>query len=106
MSERGLRVVVPHRGERRLTSPRGSRLWPRCSPSSRPPWRGRGRGRHRPLDRLDAVTLTVSGGVSLGAYEAGLAWGIIQFLKAAPADGGHTFLRPRLAAVAGASAGG
>lgn len=54
----------------------------------------------------DAVTLTVRGGVSLGAYEAGLTWGLVRFLKAARASGRHeTLLRPRLAAVSGASAG-
>lgn len=54
----------------------------------------------------DAVTLTVSGGISLGAYEAGLAWGIIRFLKVTRAGGGQpALLRPRLAAVTGASAG-
>ncbi len=54
----------------------------------------------------DAVTLTVRGGVSLGAYEAGLTWGIVRFLKTARAAGRHEMLlRPRLAAVSGASAG-
>ena len=55
----------------------------------------------------DAVTLTVSGGVSLGAYEAGLTWGLVRFLALTRAGGaGHPGLfRPRLTAVTGASAG-
>jgi predicted acylesterase/phospholipase RssA len=45
------------------------------------------------------VALTLSGGVSLGSYEAGLTWAIMRYLRALPAG-------PELAAVAGASAGG
>jgi predicted acylesterase/phospholipase RssA len=107
MSERGLRVVVPP--SRRATAHVASRvtalaaLLAVVAPTVA---RAEDADADAPAGRPeDAVTLTVSGGVSLGAYEAGLAWGIIQFLKAARADGGHTFLRPRLAAVAGASAG-
>ncbi|HET9552070.1 MAG TPA: patatin-like phospholipase family protein, partial [Anaeromyxobacteraceae bacterium] len=55
----------------------------------------------------DAVTLTVSGGVSLGAYEAGLSWGFIRYLRMTRAGrAGHAGLfHPRLATVTGASAG-
>ena len=45
------------------------------------------------------VAFTLSGGVSLGSYEAGLTWAIIRYLRAVPGA-------PELAAVTGASAGG
>ena len=44
------------------------------------------------------VALTISGGVSLGNYEAGLTWVIIRYLRIAAN-------RTELAAVTGASAG-
>ena len=44
------------------------------------------------------VAITISGGVSLGSYEAGLTWGFIRYLRASDAA-------PDLAAVTGASAG-
>ena len=54
----------------------------------------------------DLVTFTVSGGVSLGVYEAGLTWGVVRFLQAARAgQGSSPLFRPRLATVTGASAG-
>ncbi|HZZ85604.1 MAG TPA: patatin-like phospholipase family protein [Anaeromyxobacteraceae bacterium] len=61
-------------------------------------------GDPRPEDEL---AFTISGGASLGAYEAGLAWTLTRYLqltRAAPPDA-RTSFRPRLAAVAGASAG-
>ena len=54
----------------------------------------------------DLVTFTVSGGASLGVYEAGLTWGVVRYLQAArDGPGSSALFRPRLAAVAGASAG-
>jgi predicted acylesterase/phospholipase RssA len=52
------------------------------------------------------IALTISGGVSLGAYEAGLTWGTVRFLRLARAEPiqGPTF-RPNLIGVTGASAG-
>jgi predicted acylesterase/phospholipase RssA len=53
--------------------------------------------------------LTISGGISLGAYEAGLNWGLLRLMRvsAAPDDGGGTKngQRKDLGAVTGASAG-
>ncbi|MBS2020859.1 MAG: hypothetical protein JST92_00490, partial [Deltaproteobacteria bacterium] len=51
----------------------------------------------------DPIALTLSGGVSLGAYEAGLTWSLVQFLRIPETDD-----RPagNLVAVTGASAGG
>jgi predicted acylesterase/phospholipase RssA len=65
----------------------------------------------RPDDRgEDQFALTISGGVSLGAYEAGLNWALVQFLRLHEREGGtelRTVLRarPALVAVTGASAG-
>jgi predicted acylesterase/phospholipase RssA len=60
-----------------------------------------------PLRRSDIpLALVLSGGVSLGAYEAGLAWAIVRFSQGAPGEAlaaGHG--APRLVAVTGASAG-
>ena len=53
----------------------------------------------------DAVTFTVSGGISLGVYEAGLTWGVVRYLQAARAGEGPLLFRPSLATVTGASAG-
>lgn len=55
----------------------------------------------------DAVAFTISGGVSLGAYEAGLAFGLVRYLQRARAGLGPeaSVFHPRLAAVTGASAG-
>ena len=60
----------------------------------------------------DQFALTISGGVSLGAYEAGLNWAVVRFLRLRERESllgnrgaylrGH---RPRLVAVTGASAG-
>jgi predicted acylesterase/phospholipase RssA len=52
------------------------------------------------------IALTISGGVSLGAYEAGLTWGTVRFLRLSRARPilGPTF-RPNLVGVTGASAG-
>ncbi|WP_041453608.1 patatin-like phospholipase family protein [Anaeromyxobacter dehalogenans] len=55
----------------------------------------------------DLVAFTVSGGVSLGAYEAGLSWATVRYLatvREGRAEVGALF-RPRLAAVTGTSAG-
>ena len=64
-------------------------------------------GASEPADHDDdPVTFTISGGASLGVFEAGLAWGVVRFLQEA-----HTgefrpaHFRPRLATVTGASAG-
>jgi predicted acylesterase/phospholipase RssA len=50
--------------------------------------------------------LTISGGVSLGAYEAGLTWATVRFLRMVRAqEAGTPRFQPHLAAVTGASAG-
>jgi len=61
----------------------------------------------------DHFALTISGGVSLGAYEAGLNWALVRFLRLRDrefqADDPRALLRsrrPALVAVTGASAGG
>jgi len=57
---------------------------------------------------VSPVVITVSGGKSLGSYQAGLNWGLIQAMKhSAQAGGGHMLNNRRyaLAAVTGASAG-
>jgi predicted acylesterase/phospholipase RssA len=64
-------------------------------------------------DRLeDPLALTISGGVSLGAYEAGLNWALVRFLRLRErefkSDDPRAFLAsrgPQLVAVTGASAG-
>src|SRR6516165_689953 len=54
----------------------------------------------------EPFALTISGGVSLGAYEAGVNWALVSFIKRANAFVGEPGLaRPRLVALAGASAG-
>ncbi|WP_237757816.1 patatin-like phospholipase family protein, partial [Anaeromyxobacter sp. PSR-1] len=55
----------------------------------------------------DLVAFTVSGGVSLGAYEAGLSWATVRYLTAVREGRGElaALFRPRLAAVTGTSAG-
>jgi len=54
----------------------------------------------------DLVTFTISGGASLGVFEAGLAWGVVRFLQGArTGEFRPTQFRPRLATVTGASAG-
>src|SRR5216684_575551 len=57
--------------------------------------------------QMDPIVLTISGGVSLGAYEAGFDWTLVRFMKMAQLLGGvQKFpLRPELVAVAGTSAG-
>ncbi len=57
--------------------------------------------------QMDPIVLTISGGVSLGAYEAGFDWTLVRFMKMAERLGGvEKFpLRPELVAVTGASAG-
>ena len=52
----------------------------------------------------DGYALTLSGGVSLGSYEAGLNWALVRVFRA---DMGDMLLRrrPRLVGVTGASAG-
>ena len=55
---------------------------------------------------FEPFALTISGGVSLGAYEAGLNWALVSFIKRANAFATEPGLpRPRLVALAGASAG-
>jgi len=55
--------------------------------------------------RHDPYALTLSGGVSLGSYEAGLNWTLVRIFRVQ--DQIETVLRrrPRLVAVTGASAG-
>lgn len=48
--------------------------------------------------------LTISGGISLGAYEAGVNWGLLRHLRDASEDP-HRNANPELVAVTGASAG-
>jgi len=47
-------------------------------------------------------SLVISGGISLGAYESGYNWAIINLLKKLPK---HSNIQPKLSASAGASAG-
>jgi predicted acylesterase/phospholipase RssA len=65
-----------------------------------------------PMAERDAVpyVLTISGGVSLGAYEAGVNWALTKYLKVNKNPGGNAERKtvgvpPRLVAVTGASAG-
>jgi predicted acylesterase/phospholipase RssA len=58
----------------------------------------------------DQFALTISGGVSLGAYEAGLNWAVVRFIRAREREFGdpRAFIaarRPELVAITGASAG-
>jgi len=60
-------------------------------------------------ETVKRFSIAVSGGASMGAYEAGLNWGVLFLLRHFPRNnpvlGGET--RPiELASVAGASAGG
>ncbi len=55
--------------------------------------------------RDDAVTFTVSGGISLGVYAAGLTWGLVRLLQAMRESERLVLFHPRLATVTGASAG-
>jgi len=63
-------------------------------------------------DRVeDQFALTISGGVSLGAYEAGLNWALVQFLRLHVRELGTELrallrARPALVGITGASAGG
>jgi len=52
---------------------------------------------------LQPYALTISGGVSLGAYEAGVNWALLEILRTASPD--STYGRPDIAGVTGASAG-
>lgn len=59
----------------------------------------------------DPFVLTLSGGVSLGTYQAGQTWALLSYLRAArsgalPGDAPLADLRPALVGVTGASAGG
>jgi len=55
---------------------------------------------------VEPFALTIAGGVSLGAYEAGVSWALVSFIKKANAFAQEPGLpRPRLVAIAGASAG-
>jgi predicted acylesterase/phospholipase RssA len=63
-----------------------------------------------PANEKDAVpyVLTISGGVSLGAYEAGLNWALTNYLKVSKnqiKNGQRKTVPPRLSTVTGASAG-
>src|SRR5690349_17371625 len=55
------------------------------------------------------VVLTISGGISLGSYQSGVNWGLIQFFKRATLDSAYRarYHLPKfeLVALAGASAG-
>ena len=52
------------------------------------------------------LTLILSGGVSLGSYEAGLSWAVTRIAQVLPGHGADSRLgRVRLVAVTGASAG-
>jgi len=58
----------------------------------------------------DHFALTISGGVSLGAYEAGLNWAVVRFLRLRAREFNQPRAiipsrRPNLVAVTGASAG-
>ncbi|MEZ4470208.1 MAG: patatin-like phospholipase family protein [bacterium] len=81
--------------------------WLACTPPD-PASVVSGDDRGRGADELpELYALTISGGVSLGAYEAGLNWGLVKFLRATadrvPTRGQRR--APRLVAVSGASAG-
>src|SRR5215469_3812265 len=55
---------------------------------------------------VEPFALTISGGVSLGAYEAGVNWALVSFIKRANAFAPEPGLpRPKVVALAGASAG-
>jgi len=60
-----------------------------------------------PAEVVDASSqpyaLTISGGVSLGSYEAGLNWALLEILRSAPPNAKYG--RPTLAGTTGASAG-
>ncbi len=60
-----------------------------------------------PLGRSDIpIALVLSGGVSLGSYEAGVSWAVVRFSAGARSHGMPEGLgAPRLVAVTGASAG-
>jgi predicted acylesterase/phospholipase RssA len=60
-----------------------------------------------PERAVDPYALTISGGVSLGAYEAGLNWALVRSVRIAEEHALRTDLRrrPQLVAVTGASAG-
>jgi hypothetical protein len=55
----------------------------------------------------EPLALTISGGVSLGAYEAGLSWALVQYLKTSRAMAlkDPELRHPELVAASGASAG-
>ena len=58
----------------------------------------------------DQFALTISGGVSLGSYEAGLNWAVVRFLRLREREFNDPRAllpsrRPNLVAVTGASAG-
>lgn len=56
---------------------------------------------------VDPYALTISGGVSLGSYEAGLNWALVRSLRIAEdyASSSDLLWRPQLVAITGASAG-
>ncbi len=57
------------------------------------------------VEREIPYALTISGGISLGAYEAGLNWTLLRYLKQGKQGAGDSGVYPRLVAVTGASAG-
>ncbi len=58
------------------------------------------------LRRTDIpLALVLSGGVSLGSYEAGLSWAVVRFSRDASSRPADASGAPRLVAVTGASAG-
>jgi hypothetical protein len=62
----------------------------------------------QPQERqAEPLALTISGGVSLGAYEAGLSWALVHYLRQIQkeASSNPSLRHPELVAVTGASAG-
>jgi predicted acylesterase/phospholipase RssA len=57
---------------------------------------------HAEREKVD-ISMVISGGVSLGAYEAGYNWALIKMLSAVKTS--NKVLDPEIASVAGASAG-
>ncbi len=50
-------------------------------------------------------SLTISGGISLGSYEAGVNWALIDFMRKIRDDKDYAGKKPELKAISGASAG-
>lgn len=56
-------------------------------------------------ERALPFSLTISGGISLGSYEAGINWALIDFMKSLREDKDYQGRRPELNSITGASAG-